>query len=544
MIPVTVKSSTRTGSALIFRRTKNPVNASCLSMIVALNSIFYDNSRRKYCSLRTQGFMNYVSNWLGSLSGILVAFIFAGCVSVEYSPLGNPETLADRIDPLFSEFTDTTPGIAVAATRDNEVIFSKGYGSANLESGDLITPNTKFNIGSVSKQFTALSIFLLADEGYLSLEDDIRKYIPELPEFDTAITIQHLCYHTSGTRDLYGLLTLAGWKMDDVITPAQVMNLLSRQENLNFTPGEKFLYSNSGYYLLSEIVSRVSGMSFQDFVQQRIFNPLEMTNSYVQDNYRQVLPGRAYAYSKNADGYQHRGLSNSVTGHSNIYSSVVDLLKWADNFNDPVVGSPELVSRFNQVGSLNSGDNALLPTNGKDKVYVTAGQFKGNFRGTTIFNHSGSEVAYESYLARFPDKNLTIAVTSNLGDFSAFQAGREVATKILGSDITPAVPASNEPTAQYDEPNSPASWPDPALYVGSYYSDELITTYLVSSHDGKLFLDHKRHGKIPLHPVDIDTFNARIVFPVTVKFIRDDQGKVDKFEVSNFGAKDVGFFRN
>ena len=187
---------------------------------------------------------------------------------------------AKRVDQFFEQFSkEGSPGAAVAIVKDGEIIYKQGYGLANLEYDIPNSPSTVFHIASVSKQFTCFAALLLAEEGKLSMDDDIRKYIPEVPDFGKTITLRHLANHTSGLRDQWNLLALAGWRLDDVITKEHIMKLVVKQQDLNFDPGEKYFYCNTGYTLLAEAVSRISGMSFAEFTKKRIFEPLGMEST-------------------------------------------------------------------------------------------------------------------------------------------------------------------------------------------------------------------------------------------------------------------------
>lgn len=212
-------------------------------------------------------------------------------------------TPGERVDELFFAWDrKDTPGASVAVAKDGEILYKKGYGMANLEYDIPIGPSTIFHIASVSKQFTVFSILLLEDWGLLSLDDDIRKHIPEVPDFGTTITLRHLASHTSGIRDQWNLLAMAGWRLDDVITKEHVLKLVSRQKDLNFEPGEEFLYCNTGFTLLAEVVARVSSQSFADFTRENIFEPLKMNNTLFYDDHEKIVKNRAYSYYQDSTG--------------------------------------------------------------------------------------------------------------------------------------------------------------------------------------------------------------------------------------------------
>jgi len=203
----------------------------------------------------------------------------------------------NQLDELFSEWNlPDSPGAAVAVIRDGAVIFRKDYGMANLEYGIPITPKTVFHAASVSKQFTAYAVALLAEQGKLSLGDDIHKYLPELPDFGGVITIRHLLHHTSGLRDQLELAAMAGFRLDDVISQDQILKLVHHQHALNFVPGSEYLYCNTGYTLLAEIVAKVTGISFRDWTRENIFLPLGMLKTQFRDDYTQVVADAACSY--------------------------------------------------------------------------------------------------------------------------------------------------------------------------------------------------------------------------------------------------------
>src|SRR5579862_9812223 len=220
--------------------------------------------------------------------------------------------LSASVDALFTTWDQSgAPGAALAVVEDGQIVYTRGYGMANLEYAVPITPSTIFHVASISKQFTSFAINLLALEGRLSLDDDIRTHFPEFGDFGKTITLRHLRHHTSGLRDQWDLLQLAGWRMEDVITEQDILDLAWKQRDLNFAPGAEHLYCNTGYTLLAVIVKRVAGQSLREFAQERIFAPLGMTNTHFHDDHRMVVPNRAYSYAlrEGGEGFEHRVLS-------------------------------------------------------------------------------------------------------------------------------------------------------------------------------------------------------------------------------------------
>jgi len=319
------------------------------------------------------------------------------------------ETKEGKVDQAFFAYRNSHgPGAAVAVQQNGKILYSKGYGLANLEYDIPVTPTSVFHIASVSKQFTAFSILLLQADGKLNINDDIRKYIPEVPDFGKKITLKHLATHTSGLRDQWNLLVMAGWRMDDVITKEHVLKLVSRQEELNFEPGEEMYYCNTGFTLLAEVVARVSGKSFAEFTKERIFDPLEMTNTMFYDDHEKIVKNRAYSYYESANGYKKSVLNYANVGATSLFTTVEDISKWAENFSELKVGSKEIIKSLNTRVVLNNGDT----------VAAAMGQFVGKYKGLNEIQHGGADAGYRSYLTRIPDEDFSVAVFGNSASFN------------------------------------------------------------------------------------------------------------------------------
>jgi len=239
------------------------------------------------------------------------------------------EPIVKKVNSLFENWDKTqSPGCVVGIVRNDTLIFANGYGMANLEYSVPNSPETVYHLASVSKQFTAYAIILLAQQGKLSIDDDIRKYLPWFPNLKQKITIRNLLNHTSGIRDQWQLLSIAGTRLDDVITQEQIIKILSKQQELNFNPGDAFSYSNSGYTLLAEIVKSVSGQSLRRFTDSAIFKPLGMTNTHFHDDYTEIEKNRSYSYDrKGSFGFKNSILSYSTAGPTSLFSNVPDLSK-------------------------------------------------------------------------------------------------------------------------------------------------------------------------------------------------------------------------
>jgi CubicO group peptidase (beta-lactamase class C family) len=330
-----------------------------------------------------------------------------------------PDSTLKRIDSLFKKWDNNySPGCAVGVISNDSLIFSKGYGMANLEYGIPNTPATIFHVASVSKQFTAFSIVLLARQGKLQLDDDIRKYLPWFPDLKEKITIRQLLNHTSGIRDQWQLLAISGTRLDDVITQDHIVRLLSRQRALNSKPGERYNYCNSGYTMLAEIVKSVTKQTLRQFTDSAIFKPLGMTNTHFHDDYTEIVKNRSYSYfRRDSAQFGNSVLSYSNMGATSLFTSVNDLSKWIMNFYTHKVGDQQDIDLLTQKGKLN---------NGKEIDYAL-GISIGNYRGWKLFTHGGADAGYRTWMGVFPDLKKGFVVFSNLGDFNAGGKAMDVA---------------------------------------------------------------------------------------------------------------------
>jgi CubicO group peptidase (beta-lactamase class C family) len=330
-----------------------------------------------------------------------------------------------RIDAAFAAWdTTASPGCAVGISRAGTVVYARGYGMANLESDAAVSPDSIFHVASISKQFTAFSAALLAADGKLSLDDEVRKHLPEIPDFGKRITVRHLMHHTSGLRDQWTLQNYAGWREDDVITQADVLQMASRQRGLNFDPGAEYLYSNTGFTLLGAIVQRVSGQSLREFAEARIFAPLGMTRTHFHDDHTMIVRGRTSAYQPRADGGFRISIPVFDTdGATSLFTTVGDLLRWEQNFVDAKVGGRTLIEQAQVSGRLNDGS---------DTGYGW-GLALGRYRGVRAVGHSGADAGYRADVVRFPDHDLAIATFCNLSTTNPTDLTRQVADVLLPS---------------------------------------------------------------------------------------------------------------
>lgn len=443
-------------------------------------------------------------------------------------------TPADRVDQLMAPYTGSDrAGGVVAFTRGGEVVFVRGYGMANLEDGVANSPSTVFHVASVSKQFTAFAIAMLADQGRLSLDDDVRRHLPEFPDCGRPVTLRNLLNHTSGLRDQWVLWGMAGGLNDDVIRQQDLLRIIYRQRELNFEPGAEYLYSNSGYTVLAEVVARVTGQPFPDWMRENVFVPLGMEATQIYDDHQRLVPGRAYSYQPGAAGGVSKAvLSFANMGPTSLFTTAPDLARWLRNWRTGTVGGPRVLAMMEERGILTRGDT----------LSYALGISVETWRGQRLLSHAGADAGYRSYLAWFPALDAGVIV---LGNWSSLDVGgllEGVAEAFLERDLAPAPRASAAPAAPRLQPWRPAAT-DLASYAGTYLSEELETIYTVLVEGGGLVARHRRLGDIPLDPVEPDVFGRSRGYVRRVRFERDATGRVTAMRVSHPSARNVLFRR-
>jgi CubicO group peptidase (beta-lactamase class C family) len=332
----------------------------------------------------------------------------------------------EKVDKLFEKWDSTiSPGVSMAIIQNGEFIYKRGYGMANLEHDVSITPETVFRIGSTSKQFTAACIAILSLQGKLSLDDDVRKFLPELPAYDKPITVRHLVHHISGIRDYLGLARLSGKSGDDFYTAEETVAMIARQKGLNFVPGDEHLYSNSGYFLLGVIVSRVIGKSLNAFAQEHIFRPLGMKNTHYHDDYTKIVKKRADGHAKTEDGFKILNTTLNHVGDGGVFTTVEDLYLWDQAFYNHKLGK-ELMDMLHQTGVLN---------NGKELKYAF-GLNVGQYKGLKLVAHGGAFVGFRADMIRFPEEKFTVICLANLASINPSMLCRKVADIYLADKFT------------------------------------------------------------------------------------------------------------
>ena len=340
--------------------------------------------------------------------------------------LAAPADVERQVDRVFERWTSSTPGCAVAVSVDGQRILSQGVWDGRPRTRRPNTPDTIFEAGSVSKQFTAAAVLLLARDGKLSLDDPARKYLPELPDYGSPLTIRHMLNHTSGLRDWGSVAGIAGWpRTSRVYTHAHVLDIVARQRSLNFTPGTKWSYSNTGYNLAAIIVSRVSGMSFADFTRQRIFEPLGMTRTSWRDDYGRIVKNRAMSYSVDGNGYRTVMPFENVHGNGGLLTTVGDLLKWNQNFVAPTVGDRGFVAEQERAGRFNDG---------RAHGYALGLQV-GTYKGLREVSHGGATAGYRAYLSHYPEAKTAVALLCNAASVVPETYANAVADVVLSGRL-------------------------------------------------------------------------------------------------------------
>ena len=406
------------------------------------------------------------SHWRRTVA--VVAFLAAGAAA-------ETPALAPRVDELFAEWNRSdAPGAAVAVVKDGRIVYENAFGMADLERGVALTPGSVFEIGSISKQFTALCILLLELDGALSLDDDVRKHLPEMPAYERPITVRHLLHHTSGIRDVETLIPLAGMPWVNYYTDAQIMELITRQKGLNFAPGSEYLYSNSGYVLLAQIVERLSGRSLREFARERIFGPLGMRHTTFWDDPAQIVKDRALAYSADgAGGHRMETWNLPFDGPAGLHTTVGDLALWDANFyENELGGGAALIEKMTTTGVLDDGES----------INYALGLVVATYRDRPLITHGGAWMGYRASLMRFPEDRLTVILLSNAASFDV--SARAIVDLYLGDDGESA----DEPPAPF-EPPSTIELPSERLaeYEGTYWNESDRLLRKIEVRDGKLY---------------------------------------------------------
>ena len=442
----------------------------------------------------------------------IVLFVFCG---FQLSAQSLPPHFESDADDIFAAWNGThTPGGAVGVVKGGELVFAKAYGMASLEYDVPNTVHTIFNIASVSKQMTAFSMVLLEQQGLLSLDDEVQKHLPEVPTFDEKITIRHLLHHTSGLRNFQNILAMAGWRDGESMTNEDLLRFLSKQQELNFKPGEEYLYCNTGFNICTAIVERLTGETFQNWTKAHIFEPLGMLNSSYREDLEIIHKNTATSYEGNGEGGFRQPLKYwTYMGNGNVYTTIADLTKWLNNFENPTVGGKEGIQTLVTPGVLNNGD----------KLSYGLGIGVGEIRGLKRYSHGGSVGGYRSSMVYFPDQQLGIIVISNFSSANPGGKMRAIADLLL-EEVYPQ-PASSAPSQSAISTNPIVIAPnimDP--YVGDYMVEGVIVELTKKDDQLHIFAEGVLPAPLPLTPSsDSSFFNSSAGLAFRLTNPKDDQ---------------------
>lgn len=429
---------------------------------------------------------------MNSKSATLI-LLLAAAFAPEICAYGQEATLSkadrQRVDGVFAAYDKTdSPGCALGVIRDGAFIYRKGYGMASLELAVPLSSRSVFYMGSVSKQFTAASVVLAAEQGYLSLDDNVRKYIPDLPDYGHPITLRQMLHHTSGFRDVLGLLDLSGRSALDLHPKPELIDLVARQKALNYDPGEEYLYSNTNYFLLAEVVSRATKRPFSQFAAENIFVPLGMTHTRFYDDHTLVVPGRVPAYEPAPHGGFLVDWSTNFdkVGDGGLMSSVDDdLLLWDQNFYHNKLGKGTLIQEMQTRGVLNNGK----------QISYALGLEIGEYRGLPIVEHNGALFGYRTEILRFPQQRVSVVTLCNLASANPAHFAHEVADIVLRDKLA-------APTSAAVASSGGAS-SDPGPFAGKYLDPRTHSEIEFTDSGGKLLL-----GDQKLQPLGSDKFQS------------------------------------
>jgi CubicO group peptidase (beta-lactamase class C family) len=443
------------------------------------------------------------------------------------------QTLQDtisQVDKILSQYKATNPGCQLSIERNGKIIYSTAMGLADLEHNVPLTTNSIIEAGSVSKQFTAAALLLLEQQGKLSLNDDVRKYIPELSDYGMPIKLSHMIHHTSGLRDWGSIASLTGWSRGtQFYTNEDALEIIVRQKELNNKPGDEFIYSNSNYNLAAIIVQRVSGLTLADFTKKYIFDPAGMTNTQWRDDPNRIVKNRAIAYSKTETGYKLNMPNEYVYGNGGLLTTTEDLLKWSNFYQQGKMGTSSLLAKQLQTESLN---------NGKKNGYG-AGLFIMKVRGWDNISHGGATAGYRAYLETFPELKLTIAILSNTSEFNINTLASSV-NKIFVTDKTDNTAIPDKPK---EEPKiEPILISPEALktYEGIYFSEETNSTVTIKVQEEKLMIRLNANTTYSLKRTTKDTFHIEELDGDLV-FFKTTMNKLNSFKISIGRARNVAF---
>ncbi len=432
------------------------------------------------------------------------------------------ESPEKSVDSIFAGYRKPgSPGCAVGVLQRGSTVLAKGYGLGDLEHNLPITPQTRFYMASVSKQFTSMALLLAEQDGKLRLDDSIRKYVPEMPAYADGISIRRMLDHTAGLRDYLGLWGLRGFSNESVLKEQPTLALIARQKALNFAPGTDQNYSNSGYLLAAIALERATGKPLHVYAAEKIYKPLEMGSSRFQADHGTPVPDRAHGYHRRDGGWKTADVGFDLIGSGGMYSNIEDMLRWARNFEKPVVGGAVLKT-LQTPGALVDGRR------------TPGGYALGMVEKNGTYSHSGGAVGYSTFFLRVPKHEVTVVCLCNIGGAPVARLASRVASVFTGDK-----PAEPEPAAEKEPTARPWKEGEMARLAGTYWSEELYSVWHLVERGGKLWAESDG-SPIPVTPAGAETYRAG---GAELRPVRSEGGQVTGFAVSVGRARGISFVR-
>lgn len=436
-----------------------------------------------------------MSFYKSTITFTCLSLLIFSCATEELNTSSN-----EKVDALFSEWNNLDgPGYGLGVIKGGKLVYAKGYGAADLEHDVPISPSSVFYIGSVSKQFVTMCLLLLEEAGKINLDAEIQEYLPDFPRYEAPLTIRNFIHHTSGVRDYLTLWTLAGNDYLDHIDKNAVYDMIKRQKVLNFTPGERYLYSNSCYFMLAMVVEKASGQSIKDYAADNIFKPLGMKDSHFHDDYLHLVKNRAFSYSPKGIGYNNLIMRFDLVGSGGVYSNINDMYLWDQNFKNNVLGKGDqgLIDKMHEEGLLNNGESTGY-------AFAIA---NGTYRGLKTSGHTGALAGYRANHLRFPEQDFSVILLGNLSSHNTTTMAQKVAELYLEAQMEPAEerkentnPSNSNEATLYQVTNQ-------EQYVGKYYSEELDVDYTVYMENEKLYFRVKGNPPMQMTGKSNDIFS-------------------------------------
>ena len=439
----------------------------------------------------------------------------------------NDEEITIAIDRLLEHWDPEAPSVSVAVVHKSEIKYLKSRGLANLEYEIKATDTVRYHVASLAKQFTAYVVLSLEGDGKLSLEDDVRKYIPEMPDMGFRIALKHLLTHTSGIRDQWDAMIIAGVRPDDVITQEHVLSFVRHQKELNFEPGSEYLYSNTGYTLLAEVVARVSGQSFADFTQEYIFDPLEMKNSFFLDDHERIVKNRAYSYYKRDNSYRKRSLNYATVGPTNMLTSTQDMAKWMMHLQSPGAARSSIIEKMTTLARLNNGES----------FGGGMGLFVNDRNGIKELEHSGADAGFRAQMRWFPSYELGVVVLSNNATVDARSLAAQIADMYLlrHDQANDALDRNAELPAKVKLDPKEAQ-----AFTGYYWNKKHAFTRRIYLKNDTLMHFRTENNESPLEALSDGTFKvSNVPVHAIVKFVEKPNGAYQLIETVNEGRPKI-----